>query len=563
MHGTAVEPTFIRLAAEPLKGQTALTVEKAVTGWKAGDRLVLPDTRQLRASERGDNYMPQWEELTIASIAGTTITLAVPLAFDHKGARNVDGMLEWLPHLGNLSRNVIIRSANPMGNRGHVIFNGRPDVDLRYALFKDLGRTRPGPLDSAEYDAAGIPRNFGMNQIGRYSLHMHHVFGPETPQPNGYQFTLVGNAVDGGSKWGITIHNSHYGLIRGNVVYDANGAAFVTEDGNESFNVFEHNFAMRSLGTGEFAPRSGYGGATVDPGGEGSGFWLRGPNNILRDNVAANVDVFGFAIAAGSLGKVKVPSRKGGDPSKDGEFTEVDTTTQGVLEFTGNEAYGALQTGVAIGWNAMMKNTRVWHASRNALTAFPADTLTIDGFVARGDPAVLSSPFETPTGIWFNNYAAKNVNIQGANIQGLRVGISSPFFARIDTEPGRGDGVAVIEDSFFRDYVGVAVATAHVPADAKQPTKRAIVRNSTFATLPGVAPVQSPPAAISMNYGAATGDSQRRLPLLVYGFNGTSDTFGVYYSLGAPEAAAPCTATRSDIGGFVCSADPAPAQPSR
>jgi hypothetical protein len=560
MHGAAIEPTFTRLTAEALKGQTTLTLEKAASGWRAGDRLVLPDTRQLRTTERGENYQPQWEELTVASINGATVMLTAPLAFDHKGARNGDGAVEWLPHVGNLTRNVVVRSENPMGNRGHVIFNGRPDVDLRYVLFKDLGRTFPGPLDSAEYDANGVPRNFGTNQIGRYALHMHHVFGPETTPANGYQFTLIGNAVDGAVKWGITVHDSHYGLIRDNVVYDAAGAAFVTEDGNESFNVFEHNFAMRSVGSGEFAPRSGYGGATADPGGEGAGFWLRGPNNILRNNVAANVDVFGFAIAAGALGNVRLPNKKGADPSKDGEFVEAETTSASMLEFSGNEAYGAIQTGVAIGWNATMTNTRVWHASRHALTAFPADRLQIDGFAARGDTSVLDSQLEAPVGIWFNNYAAKTVSIRDANIQGLRVGISSPFFARIDTEPGRGEGVATIENSYLRNYVGVSIATAHQATDPKAPTKTAIVRNSRFGTLDGVKPIGTPPATISMNYGASSGDAQPRSPIVVYGYNGAPDTFRVYYSLGTAAAAPPCAATRPEISGFVCAGDNAAPQ---
>jgi hypothetical protein len=63
----------------------------------------------------------------------------------------------------------------------------------------------------------------------------------------------VGNAVDGGSvetkfKWGITVHGSHYGSIKDNVVYNYNGAAIATEDGSESFNEFDHNFVMRGIG---------------------------------------------------------------------------------------------------------------------------------------------------------------------------------------------------------------------------------------------------------------------------------------------------------------------------
>ena len=559
MHGAVKTPTFSRLAEEPLAGQTTLKLEQTVSGWKSGDKVVLPDTRQLKRGERGSEYVPQWEELQVAGVSGDTITLSAPLVFNHRGARSATGALEFLPHAGNVSRNVIIRSANPAGTRGHVIFITHPDVDIRYVSFKDLGRTRMGVLNNTEYNQDGTVRRVGTNQIGRYSLHFHHAFGPSTPRADGYQFTIVGNAIDDASKWGITIHNSHYGLIQENVVYNSRGAGIVTEDGTESFNVFERNFAMRSQGSGEFAPRSGYGGATGDPGGEGSGFWLRGPNNTLRNNVAANVDVFGYGIAAGALEQVRVPAFKGADTSKEGEYTVIDAVDTPLLEFSGNEAYGAMQTGVAIGWNGTLTGARVWHASRDAVTAFPADRLVIDGMTARGDAAVLGDISENPTGVWFTNYAAKSVTVRNADIQGLRVGVASPFFPHATTEPGRGDGVATVEDSYFRNYVGVAVATAYTPSTSSAPVKRAVVRNSRFEPLSDARPAQYPPAAISMNYGMAFGDTERRDPVIVYDFNGKAgDTFRVFYSLDLPAAEAPpCNAPRPEVGGFVCAGDDA------
>lgn len=559
IHGAVKTPTFARVAVEPRVGHVRLELEQPVSDWQAGDRLVLPDTRQLRQRERGSSYMPQWEELRVASVSGTTVTLAGPLAFDHRGAGVPDGGTDFLPHVGNLTRNVVIRSQNPAGTRGHVIFVKRPDVDIRYAAFRDLGRTRMGMLDNTQYNSDGTLRHVGTNQIGRYSLHFHHAFGPKAPQPNGFQFTVIGNVIDDASKWGITVHNSHHGLIRDNVVYNSRGAAIVAEDGTESFNVFERNFAMRSEGSGDFAPRSGYGGATPDPGGEGAGFWLRGPNNVLRDNVAANVDVFGYALAAGALGTVRIPAFKGADTSQTGEVRMVDTTEMPVLEFTRNEAYGAIQTGVAIGWNGTLSRSRVWHASRHAVTAFPTDRLEIDQFVVRGDPAVLADPIENPTGIWFGNYAAKTVSVRNVDVRGMRVGVASPFFLRPDTEPGRGDGVATIENGYFRNYVGVAVATAYTPAATTAPIKKAIVRNSRFEPLPGIKPGQYPPAAVSMNYGMSFGDTARRDPVVVYDFNGNAgDTFRVFYSLEVPAADAPvCHVPRPEISGFVCPGDDA------
>ena len=256
---------------------------------------------------------------------------------------------------------------------------------------------------------------------------------------------------------------------------------------------------------------------------------------------------------------MRIPAFKGADTSKNGEYTLVDTTDTPLLEFTGNEAYGAIQTGVAIGWNATLRDSRVWHASRHGVTAFPTDRLTIDGLTSRGDAAVLRDHSENPTGIWFTDYAAKSVRVRNANIQGLRVGVASPFSHRAMAEPGRGDGVVTIEDSYFRDYVGVAVATAYTPSTTLSPVKKVVVRSSLFDPLPGAARGQYPPAAISMNYGMAPGDPERRDPVIVYDFNRKAgDTFRVFYSFDLPAAAAPlCNAPRPDIGGFVCAGDDA------
>jgi hypothetical protein len=235
LHGAPKSPTFVRLAAEPRAGQTTVTLAQAVAGWRVGDRIMLPDTRQLTASERFGNLSPQFEEFTLTQINGTQVTLNRAVTFNHDGARNAQNTLELLPHVGNLTRNVIIRSENPGGTRGHTIYVHEASVDIRYALFKDLGRTTN--------DTPG-----GANQIGRYPLHIHHVMGPANPSNTGYQFTLVGNAIADSRKWPLTVHNSHYGLIRDNVVFNGLGSGFVTEDGNESYNEFIHNFGVGIVG---------------------------------------------------------------------------------------------------------------------------------------------------------------------------------------------------------------------------------------------------------------------------------------------------------------------------
>jgi len=549
-HGAAKSPTFVRLIKEPLAGQTVLTVEDALAGWRAGDTLVLPDTRQLRDGEPSRNDRPQHETVRVASISGLHITLAAPLAFEHKGARDAAGTAELLPHVGNLSRNVVIRSENPKGVRGHTMFISHADVDVRYARFEELGRTKQGILDSTEFDSTGNVARIGTNQIGRYAVHFHHDFGPLTPPPNGYQFTLVGNVVDGAAKWGVTVHRSHYGLIKDNVVYNTRGAGIVTEDGSESFNVFDHNFSLRTTGSTDAIQGNGYSATLPNPGGEGSAFWFRGPNNYIRNNVAANAAESGFGLPVTALGTVRVPKNKGADTSKASESMALDTTRASVLEFSGNEAYGALQNGVSLAWSGAISRLTVWHSSRHAVTASPTERLMVDKLVVRGDPALLASAVEHPVGIWVGNYAGKAVSVGSANVQGLRVGVQSPFFYGQGAEA---NGSLTVENSFFRTSVGVSVATSYAD-DVKEgrPLKTAIVRSSTFEPL-DVKGAAEPLEGISMNYGTAPGDARPRVPVRVYDYNKQpGNDFSVYYSFDAPPAVAPCHDTMPGVGGWVC-----------
>ena len=186
--GAAMPFTFARLAVEPRAGDLRLSLAEPVAGWRAGDRLILPDTRQLRWDEKSENYVPQWEELTLQSVSadGTTLTLSAPLKYDHLGALDGDSELDFLPHIANLTRNVTFSSENPSGTRGHTMFMGRADVDIRYAAFLDLGRTKIGPLDSTTFDSAGNVTHIGTNQIARYPVHTHYLMGPEGGQSDGY-----------------------------------------------------------------------------------------------------------------------------------------------------------------------------------------------------------------------------------------------------------------------------------------------------------------------------------------------------------------------------------------
>jgi hypothetical protein len=433
------------------------------------------------------------------------------------------------------------------------MFVSRANVDIRYVQLADLGRTRNGVLNSTDFDSEGRTVRLGSNQIGRYALHFHHYFGPKETPANGYQFTAIGNAITNAKKWGITVHQTHYGLVQANVVYNTGGAGIVTEDGTESFNVFDGNFSVRSAASGQVAMNTGYG--VGDPGGEGAAFWFRGPNNFIRNNVAADGDEFGFGLAPAPLGTVRTPAFKGADTSQAAESKNLDTRDAQVLEFTNNEAYGAMQSGVAFGWSGTLSNVVVWHTSRHAVTGTPTATMKVDRVIARGDPAILVDPTEKPVGLWFGDYKATNIVVSNADVDGVRVGVSSPFYYNGTTATGKSQGGSIlIENGYFRTYIGVNVATAYTAdASAGTPLKKAVVRSSVFEPLKQRTKGAEPPEAISMNYGMMARDPERRDPILVYDYNKQPGrNFNVFYSKEAPPTTAPCHDTVAGIGGWVC-----------
>jgi hypothetical protein len=426
-------PTFVRLAAEPLAGATKLTLTEAPTTWRVGDVLVIPDTRQLFYTQTDlvspYTYSPQWEEVAIAAIDGKTVTLAAGLKFDHKGARNtVTGVIDFRPHVMNVTRSIVIRSENPAGTRGHTLYSQRADVDIQGAEFRGLGRTTVKVLDSTTFDATGKVTKVGTNQIGRYALHMHHAFGPANPQGRP-SFTVIGNSFTGGTlthKWPITLHNSHYGLVEDNVMFKFGGAGVMTEDGSESFNVIRRNIAVAANGTG----------GRLGEGREGSGFWFRGSNNYVTDNVAADIrsdgwdSAYGFKYSLYYVGNVRIPKFQGADTTVNANVTVTDGNAMPILEFARNEVYGATESGMTYWWicaadtlikpncgESVIKDLKVWNVHNKAIFHYPASNIRIDGLIVRSsNPGGWSACCQD--GVYFGDYVTHKWTLENSDIDG-------------------------------------------------------------------------------------------------------------------------------------------------
>jgi hypothetical protein len=536
MNGAPKAPTFVRLTAEPKAGQTTLATAQTVLGWRQNDKVFLPDSRQLLSKSSKPEYWwqttTQWEERTLQSTGGSQLTLTQPLSFTHPGARDGDGTLDFLPHVANLTRNVIIRSENSSGTRGHTFFAQRSRVNIQYALFQDLGRTTVSALSST-------------NPAGRYAIHLHHLIGPTSPLSGGYQYKLIGNVVNGAQRWGLAIHDTHYGLVRDNIIYNVPGSGLVLEDGTETKNVIEQNFVARtgsSVTNGE---------STVGEAGLSSGFWLRSINNYVRDNVVTNADFAGYTFYPQGVGQVQVPAFPGQSPP----YTASHHANRNpILEFDDNEVYGLTNTGLFFWYVSdpgagpketpvtqelkrsptIVRGFKAWHIHKEGFKGYYTASVVLDGWTMRGDIAQLPNAtniYARPRGIGFGRSTPFIVTIKDADIQNFYTGIELPT---------RDKGINIVftvENAYLRNYVNITRTPTGTIGE--------LLVRGTLLPLANTATLSSgPKLAIELQ---GTGGAGRNTT--VTGYNGNaSDNFRVFFLGGS----APCTTTRPEIRGNVC-----------
>ena len=227
-----------------------------------GDRLAFADSRPQVVYNELDYYQSsQCEERVITAVNGNTCSFD-PLKYFHSRFTPV----------AYLTCDTVIRSENPSGNRGHVMITGHATFDLRGVTFRDLGRTKAAPLGQ------------GTNQIGRYSLHVHHVH-------DGTQSIISQCAIDGGLRWGLAIHGTNGLTVLDNVIYNCHGAGVAIEDGSETNNIISGNYVLKVTGTPGMSANQRSEEASQR---QGNGFWIQGLNNKFVDNIAANCRAGGY-----------------------------------------------------------------------------------------------------------------------------------------------------------------------------------------------------------------------------------------------------------------------------
>ncbi|MBA4064043.1 MAG: hypothetical protein C0501_10085 [Isosphaera sp.] len=327
-HGRPMSRTWVKLGATAEAGATEVVLAEEVTGWNAGDRVIVTATEKVYANENeeaaaqkrgsftlrpGNGFTPGTEERVVKAVAGTRVTLDRPLKFRHAGDGHYRG------EVANLTRNVVVESADPAGVRGHTMYHKGSAGSVSYAEFRHLGKE-------------GV--------LGKYALHFHLC-----------RDTMRGSSVVGASVWDshnrwVTVHGTEYLVVRDCVGYKSVGHGFFLEDGTEVYNVFDRNLAIQAY-DGKPLPKQVL---PFDPN-DGAAFWWANSLNTFTRNVAVEYDTHGFRFhaqprdappvkgkPAGGAFDLRLPVRQ-----PDGTRRAVDVRTLPFVRFEGNEAHSCLR----------------------------------------------------------------------------------------------------------------------------------------------------------------------------------------------------------------------------
>jgi hypothetical protein len=301
-HGATMSRTWVKLGATAKSGERTISLAEPVAGWRKGDRIVL--TATTRQNKQAKTFRPsvkdstQTEERLIESLDGTRLVLDKPLSFKHLAGG------EYRADVANLSRNVVVESADPEKGRGHTMYHRNSAGSISYSEFRHLGKE-------------GV--------LGRYSLHFH--LAGDTMRGS----SVIGASIwDSGNRW-VTIHGTNYLVVRDCVGYKSAGHGFFLEDGTEVFNVLDRNLAIQAF-IGKPLPQQ----VLPFDQNDGSGFWWSNCLNTFTRNVAAECDEYGYFFQA--------PKTKDFDPSlnvqqPDGSRKAVDIRTLPFVRFEDNEAH--------------------------------------------------------------------------------------------------------------------------------------------------------------------------------------------------------------------------------
>ncbi len=384
IHGAPMNRTWVELGADVKAGGSTVILSEPVTGWKKGDEIIVTGSKRItefggfRNAERTAT-----EKRIIANIKGRSLTVDRPFENDHSGTG------KFTSEVANLSRNVIIESADPKGMRGHTVYHRHSQGGISYARFAHLGKE-------------GV--------LGRYPIH-YHLVGDTMRGSN-----VLGVAiVDSHNRW-VTIHGTQFVLVRDCVGYKSVGHGFFLEDGTEVYNVLDRNLGVHAF-EGRRLPKQVL---PFDPNDGAAFWWANGRNTIVR-NVSCENDEYGYRYDSqlrsnfDSHLPILMPN---------GKREIVDIRKLPIFRFEDNEAhteglYGMVFAGTdGAGPDTkhphMLKNLQIWEFHYGLRAQLP--TMLVDTAIMKRGAYGVYRP-------WFENHVYRKLHMIDVNTEPFNRGL--------------------------------------------------------------------------------------------------------------------------------------------
>lgn len=503
-------------------GDTSVNPTNPVpSGWKVGDQIVITGSQAALPYYLG-GAMNQDEEVTITKIVGNTVTFNTPLQYAHNNganyvsdvSRNVTfqsqepnvverrGQIMFMhdgdvqieaagfyglgrtdkrrpiddvvvvadtDNPGQKTTDVLMANPNPnlIGHtvtlsdgtvivNGIIYVNGQPVENVSHRVLAQI----PDPVTGRTL--LQIAKT-GLNPRGRYAVHFHRsTFDCTVDAACADDVTLTatidGSAVVDSPGWGIVNHSSIVNVTN-NAVFNVVGAGYVTEAGDE-LGTFDHNIAIKSLGSGEqVSSRQNIG----DFGHDGSGFWFQGGNVTVTNNVASGQRHAGFVFFPTGLNQKglgvtaipgnELPASYGANPNL--MYADNDIP---LLKFQGNVAFGdqdgyeswfTLQN-TKLNVRTVIQNLTVFDTTQDAIFTPYTSLVTFNNVNVR-TPVNWAGVYTGPINTAFQrNDLTANIIYDHVTAQGFAVGINTPVV-----------GVNSIVGGTFNNLQNIAITTTN------------------------------------------------------------------------------------------------------
>ena len=174
--------------------------------------------------------------------------------------------------------------------------------------------------------------------------------------------------------------------------------------------MFDHNFAVRSEGSADAAPRGGYGGGGSDPGGDGSGVLVLRARTTTSATTSRPTPTCSASAWPGRRARCAfrpLQARTRGAPPRPGRSIRrrLRSSSSRTTKRTAR-----LQIGVDCDWNGVITNFTVWNVARHGIVGMP-DRTAGDRRPGRARRARRSSPTSKriqPASGWATTRARKS-----------------------------------------------------------------------------------------------------------------------------------------------------------